>query len=126
MSLYKTMFNSFTPPPLAKIVTIECPVVCITETLIPDGENYRVHKNRVSDRLVSPELLAEALTAVNRAKEGRISPSASNFLAPSLEFQQQVAQTLATIDDKFSYQAALEKIAAANQPNPEPNPETKE
>lgn len=122
------MFNFYSQFPLSivKIVPIEQPIVLITEYLIPDGENFRVHKNRKKDRLVAPELLAEALSAVNRAKEGKISPSASNFLAPSLEFQQQVAQTLATIDDKFSYQAALEKIAAANNPNPEPNPEPKE
>lgn len=109
------MFNSYfsCPVVLVKKVPKTTPVILITERLVPEGENFVLHRFEGNLPMVNPDLIADAVTAVERAKVGKVSPSASNFLSPSLEFQQGVAATLATLDDKFSYEAALKKINAA-------------
>lgn len=96
--------------------------VLITEQVIPDGENFRLVKTDASTRLVDPDLKSVAVSPSARAAVGKVSPSANNFLQPSLEFQQQVAATLANLDDKFSYEAALEKLSESSvEPPATPN-----
>lgn len=107
------MFNHyFNPVPVVvKIVPITHVNFYVTERLVQDGENFKLLRGVGNLPMVDPELVAEAVSAVARARVGKTSPSATNFLSPSLEFQQQVAATLANIDDKFSYEAAIEKLS---------------
>lgn len=107
------MFNSYFPPVVVE-VKYAIPRIRICETLVLDGENYTVKLLDKDEPLVPPEIIAAAVTPIERAKVGRISPSANNFLSPSLETMQAVAKTLEVIDNKFSYEAAMEKITAAH------------
>lgn len=120
------MFNSYfsTPVVMVKKVPIVTQVTLVTEFLVQDGDNYVLHRKEGDKPMLDPELLSRAVTPVERAKVGKVSPSATNYLNPSLEFQQSVAATLAKLDDKFSYDAALEKLTQSKEPKVEPsNPE---
>lgn len=117
------MFNSYfsSPVVMVKKVPIVTKATLVTEFLVQDGDNYVLHCQEGDKPIVDPDLRAPAVSPVERAKVGKVSPSATNYLNPSLEFQQSVVATLAKLDDKFSYDAAFEKLSQPNQPIVEPS-----
>ena len=116
------MFNSYfhTPVVMVKKVPIVTNVTLVTEFLVKDGDNYVLHSCEGDKPMLDPDLLAPAVTPIERAKVGKITPSTANYLNPSLEFQQAVAATLSKLDDKFSYDAAIEKLSKI-EPKVEPS-----
>lgn len=121
------MFNCYYVP--ARVEVKYTPAkVCITECVVAQGDSLvSVPSSHV--RLVNDQILFRAVTPSQRMKEGSLSPAASNYLVPSLEEYQKVSRILSQIDDKYSYDALMEKAAAARaaalnpEPAPEPNPE---
>lgn len=118
------MFNHLLIVPVRAEVQYTPPKIRICQSLELVGDDYVVHDLIEDAPLVPVELRAISVTPVERAKVGKISPSASNFLSPSLETMQAVAKTLQVLDDKFSYDAAMEKIMSARSSESAPIPET--
>lgn len=123
------MFNSYLAvfPPFVPRTHEEIPTLSIAEVIIPFGDSIVV-KPASDVVLIEPRLKFRSVTPSEQQKNGIAKPISGNgFLQPSLSDVERVSAVLAAIDDKFSYEAALEKFAAQVNSSHEPtNEQTKE
>lgn len=118
------MFNCFNSPfgcPLVIEVT-KHPFTSIAEVLEFNGDvAIPVPASKVV--LIEPRLRARSVTPEERIKNGTAkSINSSNFLKPSLEDVERVSAVLAAIDDRFSYEAAVEKYRSSRSSEPASEP----
>lgn len=109
------MFNCFFP-------LFPSPIICdrtktekvlIAEVLV-QADGVPVIRPASQVVFIDPRLEFRSVTPSEQIKNGIAkSTNSQTFLKPSLEDVERVSAVLATIDDRFSYQAALDKYAAS-------------
>lgn len=109
------MFNCFFPLFPSPIVSerTKTEKVLIAEVLV-QADGVSVIRPASQVVFIDPRLEFRSVTPSEQIKNGIAkSVNSESFLKPSFEDVERVSAVLATIDDKFSYQAALDKYAAS-------------
>lgn len=124
------MFNCYFRPqgiPVNVIVRDVPAPTYICEVVTIEG-GVAVSDFAVNHRFIEPLLEFRSVTPSERVANGTIIPvDGSQFLRPSLEDVQKVSSVLSMIDEKFSYESALDaykKKVESENPNPAPEPTT--
>lgn len=122
------MFNCFFPLFPSPIVSerTKTEKVLIAEVLV-QSDGVPVIRPASQVVFIDPRLEFRSVTPSEQIKNGIAKPTNSqNFLKPSFEDVERVSAVLATIDDRFSYQAALDKFAASVSESETKEPEINE